>query len=179
MLHDKFLPDYHFSERHEIEIRQPAEAIYQLIHEFDFSGSLVIRMLFKIRGLTSTMTLKKGLLREHFVELENISGKELILGLIGQFWKPNGNLQKVNKSEFLSFHQPGFAKATWNFELLQKNPTLTLLRTETRIACLDAKSHTLFSRYWFLIRPFSGLIRKEMLRAVKKKAEGWSYPVSV
>ena len=171
MLHDKFLPTYHFSEKHEIEIHQSPEAVYQLINEFDFSGSLIIRALFKIRGLTSRMTLKKGLLQEHFIELENMPGRELILGLIGQFWKPNGNLRKVNAKDFRSFHEPGFAKATWNFEMASMSRNITLLRTETRIECLDAEAYTFFSRYWFLIRPFSGLIRKEMLRAIKKKAE--------
>jgi hypothetical protein len=121
--------------------------------------------------MTTGMTLKKGLLQNNFIELERIKDQELLLGLVGQFWKPNGNLKKLTPEEFKSFNQPMFLKATWNFELISQKNNKTILETETRIQCLDEKSHKMFSRYWFFIRPFSGLIRKEILKSVKRKAE--------
>jgi hypothetical protein len=45
------------------------------------------------------------------------------------------------------------------------------LTTETRIKCLDNESRRSFGFYWMFIQPFSGLIRMEMLRAIKRKAE--------
>jgi hypothetical protein len=170
MLHDKFLPEYHFSEKHQIRINRPPEKIFLLINEMDFSGSWIIRTLYRLRGMSTGMTLKKGLLK-HFMELEKRQDQELLIGLIGQFWKFKGNLKTVASGEFRDFHQPGFLKATWNFKLVPNINTTTILITETRVHCPDKKSHRLFSRYWFFIRPFSGLIRKEMLKAIKKKAE--------
>jgi hypothetical protein len=170
MLHDKFLPEYQFSEKHAIRIARPPEKIFPLITEMDFSGSWIIRTLYKLRGMTSGMTLKKELLK-HFMELEQCKDQELVIGLIGQFWKLNGSLKKVAPEEFTSFHESGYLKATWNFELIPQTETSTILETETRVHCSDAKSHRLFSRYWFFVRPFSGLIRKEMLRSIRKKAE--------
>jgi len=39
--------------------------------------------------------------------------------------------------------------------------------TETRIRCTDDASRRAFLRYWRVIRPFSGLIRMEMLRSIR------------
>jgi hypothetical protein len=77
----------------------------------------------------------------------------------------------MTAAEFISFNEPEFLKATWNFELTAQTDGKTMLETETRIRCLDEKAYKKFARYWFFIRPFSGLIRKEILRTVRRKAE--------
>jgi hypothetical protein len=171
MLQDKFLPQFDFSEKHNTIIAGTPEKIFALVDELDLSKSLIIKILFRLRGLKTKISLKDGLLRQKFIALEEIKNRELIMGLIGQFWKPNGNLKKMNATEFLSFSEPGFLKATWNFELTAQADGKTMLETETRIRCLDEKAYKNFARYWFFIRPFSGLIRKEILRAVRRKAE--------
>jgi hypothetical protein len=43
--------------------------------------------------------------------------------------------------------------------------------TETRVLCTDERSRRAFRRYWTLVRPFSGLTRIEMLRAIRREAE--------
>ena len=48
---------------------------------------------------------------------------------------------------------------------------VTLLATETRVLCLDTASRRRFRLYWTLIGPFSGLIRKDILRSIKRQAE--------
>ena len=63
-----------------------------------------------------------------------------------------------------------FAKAVWNFSVDGKGNE-SLLTTETRVRCLDDASRKSFGFYWTFIQPFSGLIRREMLKIVKKKAE--------
>ena len=110
-----------------------------------------------------------GLARARFTLLE-ANQNEMIIGLIGQFWKPNGNLQSFNPEEFLDYESPGFSKATWSFKLKSLDQT-SILETETRIYCTDEKSRRRFRRYWFFIKPFSGVIRMEILRGIKAKAE--------
>ena len=51
MLIDKFLPDYTFSEYHEIVVDSPIENVYKTSADFDLSKSKTIAWLFKIRGL--------------------------------------------------------------------------------------------------------------------------------
>lgn len=171
MLHDKFLPTYHFSEKHSIEIKSPPETIWPIIDDLDFSGSWVIRVLLTLRGLSAKRINAGELERNRFIRLEEKAGDELIIGLIGQFWKPRGNLQQFDPPAFSFFTTPGFAKATWNFKLTQHENGIMALETETRIFCTDESSRKKFSRYWLFIRPFSGIIRKEILKSVKRKAE--------
>jgi len=97
--------------------------------------------------------------------------EEVAIGLIGQFWRPNGNLQKFTLEEFEHFKERGFCKGLWTFRLVKKGEGATLLETETRVFCTDKKSLSKFSRYWLFIKPFSGLIRNEILRGIKNKAE--------
>ena len=171
MLLKKYLPQYHYSSKHKIKISATPEKIFELTDRLDMSGSPLIRFLFRLRGMPSRMLNREGLQSDKFIELERTSPQEIIIGLIGQFWKPNGNLRSFTPAEFISFQEPGFLKAVWNFQLIPQSATSTLLTTETRIQCMDNEAQKKFSRYWLLIRPFSGIIRKEILRVIKRKAE--------
>jgi len=44
------------------------------------------------------------------------------------------------------------------------------LSTETRVAGTDAHARRRFGLYWLAIRPGSGLIRREWLRAIERRA---------
>jgi hypothetical protein len=46
------------------------------------------------------------------------------------------------------------------------------LSTETRVHVADPVARRSFRRYWFVIRPFSGLIRILFLRAARRRAVG-------
>jgi hypothetical protein len=45
------------------------------------------------------------------------------------------------------------------------------LSTETRVSAADPSARRRFRLYWLAIRPFSGLIRRVWLRAIKRRAE--------
>ena len=170
MLIDSFLPDYDFSETHDIKIRATAENVFRALGEVDLCESAIVRWLFRLRGLpTENMTLRE-LRRLRFETLGENKNREILLGLAGRFWTLTGNLQKINSKNFLEFNEKGFAKAAWNFWLDEAQGE-TRLTTETRIKCTDAESRKSFGFYWTFIQPFSGLIRKEMLKTIKKRAE--------
>jgi len=171
MLQEKYLPLYDYSEKHSIIIRKEPEEIWPIIVEGDLSGSWIIRLLFAVRGMPARMTRLEGLHKARFIPLEEEKNVELIIGLIGQFWKAGGNLQLFQPEQFISWQKPGFSKGSWSFKLIPLSDHLTRLETETRVQCLDAVALKRFKRYWFFIRPFSGLIRKEILRGIKMKAE--------
>jgi hypothetical protein len=92
--------------------------------------------------------------------------------LVGRFWTPTGELQRLDHDGYLKFNQPGYAKAAWNFSLIERTDRSTFLETETRVYCTDEESRKRFRIYWFFIGGFSGVIRREILKAIKKKAEG-------
>jgi len=72
--------------------------------------------------------------------------------------------------QFIHFAQPGFAKAAVNFRTLS-DPSGTLLTTQTRILTTDERARRMFGRYWRIIRPGSGLIRRDILAAAAARAE--------
>ncbi|HXH98057.1 MAG TPA: hypothetical protein VNH40_12700, partial [Gaiellaceae bacterium] len=43
-----------------------------------------------------------------------------------------------------------------------------LLATETRVSALDAAARRAFRRYWLVVGPFSGLIRRRWLSAAER-----------
>jgi hypothetical protein len=179
MLIDDFMPTYDFEEKHETIVRASAETVYAALGLFDFNESGIIRWLFRLRGLASksacdateqTLTLR-DMTKFNFVVLGKKPDEEILFGLVGKFWKPTGDLQRVKAEDFPGFDKSGYAKATWNFTLAESAPKETRLATETRVQCKDDASRSRFGFYWTFIKPFSGWIRQEALRLVKQKAE--------
>lgn len=103
--------------------------------------------------------------------LDEKPNEEIVIGVVGKFWKLTGNIQSVSTERFVEFNEKGFAKAAWNFSLRSDGADKTTLTTETRIRCMDDASRRKFKQYWTFIGPFSGIIRKEMLRIIKRDAE--------
>ncbi len=93
------------------------------------------------------------------------------MGLVGRFWTPSEELfTSVPKNSWV-LTLDGYAKTAANFRLQPLTNGRTRLTTETRIWCTSPGSRVLFGIYWACIRPFSGLIRREWLRLVKRGAE--------
>lgn len=170
MLIDEFLPIYDFNEVHGINIRAKANDVFRAVKETNFCESPIICLLFRLRGLPSENVTLSELRKMRFETLGELTNKEILLGLAGKFWKITGDLQKVDAENFRAFNEKGFAKAVWDFSLNEHNGE-THLTTETRIKCTDAESRRSFGFYWTFIRPFSGVIRQEILKRIKKNAE--------
>jgi hypothetical protein len=113
----------------------------------------------------------EALLRSGFVLLEEQPGRELVLGLVGRFWRLDGGIVRMTAETFGSFDAPGYARAVWNFTVAPAGEGTVQLATETRVRCTDAAARRRFLRYWRLVAPFSGLTRMEMLRVVRRDAE--------
>ena len=170
MLIDEFLPEYDFVETHSIAIDASAAIVYAAANEVDFSDSFIVRWLLRLRGMSGEAVSLRNLEYSKFKILGEVVNKEVLIGLAGRFWSPWGDMQKVDASNFREFEKFGYAKAVWNFSL-DGSANETCLTTETRIRCLDNGSRRSFGFYWTFIQPFSGLIRMEMLKSIKKKAE--------
>lgn len=170
MLIDEFLPEFDFVERHETTVHGSAADILRAANEVDFAESWIIWSLFWLRGLRTEKITLRNMRESRFEKLAETPNRELLLGIAGKFWMPSGEMRKIDSETFRSFNEPGFAKAVWNFAV-EENRGSTVLSTETRVKCLDADSRRSFGFYWTVIRPFSGLIRMEMLRLIKQRAE--------
>jgi hypothetical protein len=184
MLIDSFAPDPDAVEIHRMEIAAPSETVYRTLWTADLGGSPVIKGLMMLRSLPSLLLDSKQrvsqsqkvtlqtLIEAGFGQLAEEPGREVVLGIAGRFWRPVGNTVPFSKENFLGPVPPGLARAVWNFTVQETVAGQTMLSTETRVVCGDAASRLKFSLYWMFVRPFSGLIRIIMLRAIRRACEG-------
>lgn len=180
MLIDSFAPNPDAVETHFININASPEVVYRALWTADLGGSLTIKFLLALRSLPEfiahprqplppdrKVTLQT-LIDVGFGVLAEQPGKEIVLGVSGRFWRPTGNLSAFNRTDFDAPLPAGLARAVWNFHVEGVNDQ-TILSTETRVTCGDPGSRRKFRAYWFFVRPFSGLIRRLMLRAVRRE----------
>lgn len=180
MLLDAWLPEFDVSKRHAIRITAPAERIWRELLRYDFGDSIVTAVLMGLRGYgfrrrragaSQGSSLKERLERFAFTLLDEKPGEELVFGLVGKFWRPDGGLRRLSREEFAAFSEPGFAKAAWN---LRVGSGLHLphceLSTETRVLCLGKSARRKFLFYWRFVEPLSGLIRWSLLKGIRRAA---------
>ena len=116
--------------------------------------------------------LRQRLKDTGFVMLAEAPNEELVMGIAGRFWRlDGGRCMDLTANDFVGFARAGYAKVAWNFSLRSELLDKTVLLTETRIRCFGSTARWKFRIYWSLIYPFSGLIRRAILRRVKREAE--------
>lgn len=171
------MPVYDVASRHSIAIRSDPQRAYDAILACNLETSWIARSLFALRGLsrgasqrTRPLPIVDRVARLGFVRLSEDPPREIVIGLIGRFWKASGDLQRFAAREFPLFEEPGFAKAAWNFLVTRCDDGSVFVSTETRVRCLDDASRRKFALYWTVVGPFSGLIRMEMLREIRRRA---------
>jgi len=175
---DQFLPTHDVSASYEIRINAPPLVVYRCLLLSEFNELWVVRLLMTIRtGKRQSRNrvpsdLPQRLQGTGFVILYDVPGEELVVGVAGKFWRPDGGRYlDLTAGDFGEFARPGYAKAAWNFRFRIESGACTVLSTETRIKCFGRAALWKFRLYWSLISPFSGLIRMAMLRDVRVKAE--------
>jgi len=89
-------------------------------------------------------------------------------GAIGQFWRLRGGTWAKfgGVDGFRAFDQAGFVKTAIGFWVDGGD-----LVTETRVLGTDPLSARRMARYWLVIRPGSGFIRRGWLRAANKRSK--------
>jgi hypothetical protein len=189
MLLDDYLPEFDVRTSYATRIAASPARVYASLWTANFDHWGVTRALYAVRTLPSFPARPRetwrrvrdelfrkrftldAMLSEGFYVLEERPGEELLLGTVGRFWRARGELCATSPVQFRAPAPSGTAKAAWNFEVGIRADGATELRTETRVLCADVATRRRFLAYWMLIRPFSGLIRQEMLAAVRSAAE--------
>ena len=176
---DEFLSDYDVNEVHSTHVAAPPERVLAVARELTSRDVPLARALMAVRTLPARLRGRgRGIdspivgqfVRAGFVVLAE-RPDELALGAVGRFWHPSATMRRIHADEFAGFDEPGWAKAVFNFEARPAPDGRTLLRTETRIRGTDEAARRSFRRYWRVIGPFSGAIRRAWLRAIRKRAE--------
>ena len=103
---DIFLPTFDVNETHSILVKGGPEDVYRAVRALDFSRSPVIRSLFRLRGLPANGIRLERLQASGFILLADAPGKHLVMGLLGRFWLPSGQLITVDPPEFAAAARP-------------------------------------------------------------------------
>jgi hypothetical protein len=179
---EQFMPRFDTRSQHAIEAHAPAQALFTAVEAVTVKEVRFLRELEFIRALPGLVMAARldvpavdAPLVVNFTRGAVLLGarppEEVIAGAIGRFWRLAGNEPVVLRSpeEFVTFTEPGFAKAVVGFRLDPRRSGI-LLTTETRFLATDAATRRLMRRYWRIIRPGSNLIRTEWLRAIRRRA---------
>ena len=192
MLLDEILPAYDVSARYETVVRAPAARVYAAIWSADLAP-LPVRVLLgvralpgvvlaslrdpreawrRLRGRTRGAATMREVIAQGFLLLAEEPPREVVLGLVGAFWRPRGGVVRVDPDSFRAPPPRGAARAAWNFHVAERGGTECVLSTETRVQCADELSRRRFKLYWTIVGPWSGVIRLAMLRSIRRAAEG-------
>jgi hypothetical protein len=183
---DQLVPSFQAVERHSTTIAASPDQVWAALSQITTGELGVFRVLMGVRALPGRLVrspparfdadepLLGWAVRFGFTILGEEVRRELVVGAIGQPWRLAGGrgMAVAGGHDFAAFDQPGFAKVAVNFRLDPiAGGRATRLSTETRVACTDPSSARRFGRYWRLIRPGSGAIRRSWLTAIKRRAE--------
>lgn len=181
---DHILPTWHYNEVHTTVVAALPSRVFLAFTEITPRETPLFRVLMALRaiparlagGRVSQFSLDRPLLDQFldagFAILGVDPDREVVVGTISRFWELRGGTRAPFRGpeDFTTFDTSGFAKAALDV-LIEERDRGTLLRTETRVVATDEASRLAFGRYWALIRPGSGAIRREWLAATKRRAE--------
>ena len=88
------------------------------------------------------------------------------------------SLELRTLQEFADYREPGTVKMAYDFNVEDAGGGSSTLSTETRILALDDLTRRGMGQYWRLIVPGSGLLRRQWLEGIKKRAERKPNPPS-
>ena len=180
---DELLPDFDVEETHTRRVGASPAAALAAVRAATPGEMPLVQLLYGLRSAPALLTRRRGLRRERgrplweqmlqsgFLSLVD-EDDEIVLGYAGQPWKLSGGARPGVSSvvAWEWFAIPGYVKAAMSFRAEPADGG-TLLTTETRVLATDESSRRRFGRYWRVIRPGSGAIRRSWLRAAAHRAE--------
>jgi hypothetical protein len=177
---NRFMPDYHIVERHQVPVEASPEATFAAACDLDLQQSRLIAAIFKARERVLGSS-PDGLYRPRaFVPqakalgwgvLAEIPGREIVMGAVTRPWEADVVFRALPPDQFASFDEPGYVKIVWTLRADPARDGGSIFRTETRATATDAGARRRFRRYWAFFSPGIILIRREALHQVKAEAE--------
>ncbi len=167
------MPVYHFNERHSRWINADPAEVWDALTTLSLDQLTLTRPLLTIRRLgRRTPGPSKPLLADGPVSMFQLSAPAYAVGgAVGRPWQLRPTRRDITSlEEFTRFAEPGWVKYLMDFQLQSRNGGVQLT-TETRGHSTDRHARRRFALYWAIIRPASGLIRRDMLATVARLAE--------
>jgi len=179
---DSFLPTSHYWKSQTIRIEAPPATVIAAVRVVTPAEVPGLRMLaIASGGLRWGLTPQENALfrrpmiealqRQSFVILGERAGQEIVMGAIGRIWAQS-YVPLRGPASFRSFRDPRFARLAMNVRVRRDSDGGTLLTTETRVLCPDPAARKQMDRYWRLWSPGGGVVQRNWLSTVRRRAEG-------
>ena len=170
------LPHAEFTEHHDLVVEAPPPVVWDALRATRWSDLRVSLPLLAVRGLGLRVPDDdRGLLvgpggPTPLVLLDE--PRYAVGASVAQPWRARPELGPGISSleDLAAFDRPDWLRMGMDFTLHPLPGDRTRLATSTLCEPTDATAARHFARYWRIIRPFSGLIRMDMLRAVARRA---------
>jgi hypothetical protein len=176
---DDIMPEYQFSEIHSARVHARPEQVLQATRQSTFGDMKSLATLLKIRSAAlRTPAHQGGDLQEKRVFdafsasgcLQDGSGHEIVLfGAANVREQRRPDVRTVQ--QFVDYRERGAVKMAFDFRAETAGEGWSTLSTETRVMALDDATRSGMGRYWRLIVPGSGLLRRQWLDGIKRRAE--------
>lgn len=184
---EQFLPDADERTVHQIRIRAAPDAVLAAAESFDLESLGLVRTLFRVRGwLLGAKPLPPHVPRGLVEQMEMAGwgtlavepGRQRVMGAVTRPWEADVRFRALAPDAFAAFAEPGQVQIVWSLEADPdpQRPGQTLFRTETRSRGTDPTSRRRFRRYWWVFSPGILLIRRVLLPALRRSAEGRRVP---
>jgi hypothetical protein len=179
---EEVLPRFDASEVHDVWVAAHPHVVFAAVRQVTAREVRLLMPLETLRALPSLIMRRRAVrprgsasLLDSFtvgvVPLGERPGSEIAAGAVGRFWRLASNETAAvhTREEFLSFAEPGYAKAAIAF-LVRPERGGSRVITETRVAGTSPDATRAMLRYWRAIRLGSGVIRRSWLAAIRRRA---------
>ena len=178
---DDIMPEYQFSERHSQRIHARPGPVMNAIRQSTLGELKSYILLMKIRGMALRRPYRDPGNFQDVRVLDALSSpgsgyiplasseQEIVMGGVGSAVSRRREVNSL--PEFAAYSQEGGVKVAFNLRVEDTGDGWSKVNTETRVLALDDLSRPIMTRYWRLIVPGSGLIRRQWLESIKRRAE--------
>ena len=183
---DDLMPEYQFFERHSARIHAWRQQVMPAIRQSTFGDMKSLAMLLKIRGVVLRLRdqdngafLRDKRILDAFAASGYVLGEsehEIVMAG-GANMRAKRPLELRTLQEFADYREAGAIKIAYNFTVEDAGGGWSTITAETRVAACDDAARGV-ARYWRLIVPGSGLLRRQWLEAIKRRAERMPNPQS-
>jgi hypothetical protein len=175
---DDVMPEYQFYERHSARIHARSEQVMQAVRQSTFGDMKSLATLLKIRGAALRIHDTGDFLQNKRV-LDSFSASGFLTGgseheivmCGGANVRAKRPLGVRTLQEFANYREQGAVKMAYDFNVEDAGDGWSRISTETRVLALDDSTRSGMGRYWRLIVPGSGLLRRQWLDGIKRRAE--------
>jgi hypothetical protein len=182
---DRVLPDREFSDTIAVTVNSSPGAIFDAAMKVTANEMPIATAIGTLRYLPGRLLGRKPpsddgapfiatLLSSGTVILEEEHEREIVFGSAGKYHQLTDQEPRLFETaeQFLTFDDPGYQKLVMS---LRVEPTATPGRNrlvlEHRTHPLSETSRRKFRRYWRVIKPSGAFVTKQLLQAIKRRAE--------